>query len=243
MGISPDRYQPKWDGSPDTMGRALETAGSDIGNRFSQGFNSLIGGIGDAIRGVGSSTFSPISKAMKPIRDGQQALSSQIELLSALLDYGSAFVPVEAKIKRSEIIPFTQQLGPMRGVRLKGNGLELVEPGLWDIRTSVTRASVYDDGTYYGEVYCDVYVKRPDGSTYSVQSGHIKSVGTTTITVITSVVVPEANYYVEVFGGVKGLRRVIGGPQWSRLTVQRISDRVVGNWRTGSEGSEPEVEE
>lgn len=239
MGVNLSGQIPKDPASDNILDRLSSEAGG-LGQAIGGALNGMITGIGDAIRGVfePGGVFSPIGEAAREITDGQTHLQDRMDLISALLDYGSAYIPEGRHLNGALTLPFTQQLGPMRGVRLKGNGIELLSPGLWDIRALVTRSFALTLAV--NGMRTDVLVKRPDGSTYSIQSHKNHNSEVSTATVITSVVVPEPGYYVEVYSyGVIG-RGVVGGPRWSRLTVQRISDETNGNWNMGSESSDPD---
>lgn len=205
-------------------------------------FTNIIGGIGDALRegltgiitGV-SDFFNPIKKAGADVRDGQVDLNDRLDLLSPLLDYCS----LSAQPGRGDAMngkgrfPFSYQIGPARGATPVNNGIRLEGEGLWDIRCMVS----FNEMMFAGYYQANVRVLRPDGSIYSEQSADGMTLVGGTITIITSVVVPEPGYFVDCYVHAAAPRGWREGPRWSRLTVQHISRKIEAG--TGAEESSP----
>lgn len=172
--------------------------------------------------------------------DGQLALKQRLDLLSPLLDYGSAYMDAQGGFlqfgNNSGVMPFANQIGPMRGCELHNNGIRLLAAGLWDVRCQMAygnNALGVGNGTV--EWYIRVY--RPDGTLFSEQVGLEANVWTKTSTIVSSVVVPDAGYVVKVeVSWIHGSRKLLGGPRNNRLVVQHISNRV-GVGGTGAEDS------
>lgn len=227
-------------------GSMLDRIGSEsggLGAALGQGFSGLIGGIGNALRGIFTpgGLFAPVGEAMKPIHDGQHELKDRTDLLSPLLDYGTVFAPEEGRRHGLGFVPLTRQLGPMRGCELindHNGGIRLLGKGLWDIRAQVTFDYVVT--VLEPEVMgVQIRVYRPNGTLYSVQNYQEKSSAVTTCTIVSSVVVPASDYRVGVYIGANVDRRgLLGGPAWTRLTAQHISNEVNGNWGRGNENSQ-----
>ena len=237
MGVSPDRYQPQWSGSPQDLS-ALTKAGSGLGQGLASGFNNLIAGIGNALRGIFDvdGLFAPIGRAAAEIRDGQLDLNNRVDLLSPLQDYGSVYMPGGRELRGAITIPFTEQIGPMQGCERFNEGIRLLGKGLWDIRAQVTWSWVL---LLTDAVTWEVRVYRPDGSIFSRQTAYTTAANSVTGTIVSSVVVPEAGYYVQVqITNIAIGRGIIGGPAWTRLTVQHISHSVVGDWGDGRGASD-----
>lgn len=130
--------------------------------------------------------------------------------------------------------PFNYQIGPARGATPVDNMIRLDDKGLWDIRCMTTVNEMMFDGYYQ----VTVRVLRPDGKTiYSEQSAHGLSLTAVTMSIVTSVVVPEPGYFVECYVYAADLRGWKAGPRWARLTVQHISRQV--KFGTGAEESSP----
>lgn len=172
--------------------------------------------------------------------DGQTALKNRLDLLSPLLDYGSAYMDAQGGFlqfgNNHGVMPFSNQIGPMRNCELHDNGIRLLAAGLWDVRCQMAYGN-NALGVGNGTVEWYVRVYRPDGTLFSEQVGLEANVWTKTSTIVSSVVVPDAGYVVKVeVSWIHGSRKLLGGPRNTRLVVQHISNKV-GVGGTGSEGS------
>lgn len=202
------------------------------GNFVSQ----LTKGIGDALRGIfdPNGWFAHIGQAAAPFRDGQLELNHRIDLLSPLLDYGSACMDTLKGWDVTGTMPFRSQIGPMRGCRIDGDGIRLEEKGLWSIWAQITAESAI---IVTGRMQWRVLVSDPQGRPYSAQVATVTSNAQLTQTIVSSVVVPGPGYHVTVEVTALGAgRTILGGPDWNRLVVQHISNEVAGN--TGAEESQ-----
>lgn len=173
-------------------------------------------------------------------QDGQLKLTSRLDLLSPLLDYGSAYMDsVGGFLKFGQnygVMPFTNQIGPMRGCDIQDGGIRLLDAGLWDIRCQLTfGANALGVGN--GRVEWSVKVYDPGGGLYSEQRAIEGNQWAKTSVVVSSVVVPEPGYLVKAeIAWIHGSREIYGGPLNNRLVVQHIS-RTVDVGHTGAESS------
>lgn len=199
-----------------------------IGKAFQDGLNGLTGGLG----GI----FGSIVGAGKTVRDGQDELTHRADLLSPLLDYCSASTPPGGgdALKGTGRMPFTYQIGPRRGATPVDGMIRLDDRGLWDLRAMVTASWI---GVAGGNLRAYLRVLRPDGSIFSEQGFYASTTSSQTMTLTSSVVVPEPGYYVDVWAVAAPTRGWWTGPQWTRLTVQHIS-RSVEAGTGGEESSE-----
>ena len=79
----------------------------------------------------------------------------------------------------------------------------------------------------------------PGGALYSEQISNLSGINALTLTVSSSVVVPESGYLVRArLTSNRSGRKPLGGPAWSRLTVQHIARDVDGAWSKGNESSD-----
>ena len=190
-----------------------------IGKAFQDGLAGIVGGLGDL--------FSPVRKAAQEVRDGQLALDGRVDLVDPLLNYGSVYVPQPSGLKQKNSwhrIPFTAKISTtMRGCSvLPAGGIRLDRPGLWDIRTHLVTGNAV--GLLPREVTLDLRIVRPDGSTFSSLVGRTSSKSPDSITVISSVQVPDPGYEVQAWIYVHNYEANWGsGPAYSRLTVQQIN--------------------
>ena len=197
-----------------------------IGKAFQDGLKGLTGGLG----GI----FGSIVGAGEAVRDGQDKLTERTDLLSPLLDYCSVSTPPGSgdALKGTGRMPFTYQIGPSRGATLDGGRIRLEDQGLWDLRAMMTASWV----AVGGEIRAYLRVLEPDGETiFSEQGYHSDTLRSQTMTLVSSVVVPEPGYYVDVWAVAAPTRGWWTGPQWTRLTAQHISRSVDGG--TGGEES------
>lgn len=173
-------------------------------------------------------------------QDGQLALKNTLELLSPLLDYGSAYMDAKGGFLQfgdnHGVMPFTRSIGEMKGCELHDNGIRFLSAGLWDIRCQMAYGN-NALGVGNGTVEWFVRVYRPDGTLYSEQVGLEANVWSKTSYIASSVVVPDAGYVVKVeVAWIHGSRKLLGGPRNNRLVVQHISNNV-GVGGTGAEDS------
>lgn len=204
-------------------------------------FTTIVSGIGqalrDGIKGVVnslSSLFRPVYDAGQEMRDGQVELNRRTDLLSPLLEYGSAYMGTLKGWDVTGAMPFRSQIGPMRGCRIDGDGIRLEKAGLWDIRAQITAESAI---IVTGRMQWRVLVSDPQGWPFSEQVATVTSNAQLTQTIVSSVVVPGPWYHVTVEVTALGAgRTILGGPRWNRLVVQHISNEVAGN--TGAEESQ-----
>ena len=193
-----------------------------IGKAFRDGLAGIVGGLGDL--------FSPVRKAAQEVRDGQLALDGRVDLVDPLLNYGSVYMPQPSGQKQANSwhrLPFTAKISTtMRSCSvLPDGGIRLDHPGLWDIRAHIVAG--FANGLLSRQVTLDLRVVRPDGSTFSSLVGRTGAKSPDSITVISSVQVPEAGYEVQAWIYSQNYTASWGsGPVYSRLTVQQInSDR------------------
>lgn len=153
-------------------------------------FTNIIGGIGQAllagvtgaantIGGWVSDFFNVGRRAAygdERVDDGQLSLSERADLLSPLLNYGSAYCPANNLSDRimtgAGVFPFTELLGYHHNVRIRdGGGLVLEEKGTWNIEGSVTcqGRNISKAGSVIASTAVTIYVDviKPDGSVWS----------------------------------------------------------------------------
>ncbi|RAV34930.1 hypothetical protein [Corynebacterium heidelbergense] len=215
---------------------------------FGNLLNGVFGGFLDVIRGGIPPLWLPSNAyaAAAQIRDGQQDLNDRADLLSPLMDYCSAFAPPDNNGHARfgiGLIPFTSQIGPARNVRIRDDGrFELLDKGLWDIRAHVVPSWT---GVTVPNISVSIRVYSPYGDTYetasrlfSEQTSIEKTSNVTSFSLVSSVVVDKPGYIAGVYvDDANNGRGILGGPRFSRFTVQHISRDVVN--KTGGEDSTP----
>ena len=255
MGVAPGGSNPRPEGSLSPSG-LQELASYDEAFVRRRALTGITSAAEEArsgfVAGLRESIVKPLQQifaGLKPpgwelvaeaFEDGQTALKNRLDLLSPLLDYGSAYMDAQGGFlqfgNNHGVMPFSNQIGPMRNCELHDNGIRLLAAGLWDVRCQMAYGN-NALGVGNGTVEWYVRVYRPDGTLFSEQVGLEANVWTKTSTIVSSVVVPDAGYVVKVeVAWIHGSRKLLGGPRNNRLVVQHISNKVsVGG--TGSEGS------
>jgi len=162
----------------------------------------------------------------------EASLNNRLDLLSPLQDYGSLYMPTGKELKGACTLPFTAQLGPMRGCEQYRNGLRMLDKGLWDIRCQATLSWIRF-ATYNAEVALMVF--DPAGQVFAEQRAKFSDADEHTVSIVSSVVVPSPGYFAEVVvTSSAGGRGIYAGPAWSRLVAQHISRASSGKWGDGS---------
>ena len=208
-----------------------------LGNLLGGFFGVMTGIFTGAVSIIPSWFPSGAHQFAQQIRDGQRDLNDRTDLLSPLLDYCSVSSDPgsgEHRVSNNRF-PFNYQIGPSQGVTIMGDGrIRLDDKGLWDLRAMITASwKVTND-----QIQVFLRVLKPDGglhSVYSEQGYYMKTSNNVTMTLVSSVVVPEPGYFVDMYIIGPGDRGYWVGPKWNRLTVQHISREVENG--TGSEGS------
>ncbi|SDR75849.1 hypothetical protein [Corynebacterium timonense] len=185
-------------------------------------------------------TRPEIDALAKGAAASEKNLNNRLDLLSPLQDYGSLYVPAGKELKGEGTLPFTAQLGPMRGCEPYRKGIRLLDKGLWDIRAQATLSWIRF-ATGKGEVALMVYT--PSGAVFAEQRAKFTDSDEHTVSIVSSVVIPEPGYYAEVLiTSSAGARGIYSGPAWSRLVAQHISRASSGQWGDGSGPSDKPVD-
>lgn len=213
------------------------TVRSNLFDRIDEwGQEKIVKPLQQIFRGLVPSGWESVAKAWS---DGQLLLNYRLDLLSPLLDYGSAYMEAKGGFlsfgDNYGDMPIVRQVGPMRGCEIiDSGGIKLNAAGLWDIRMMMTFGKT-TSSLSSGRIDMRVKVLAPDGQIFS-QAWCFDDVNKAVTEVITtSVVVPEPGYQVKVeVAWVHGSRQIVGGPANNRLIVQRITNPT----STGDDGSE-----
>lgn len=211
-----------------------------VGSRYGQDVPKTEAGVMALVKGQQTAPWSDAQNKFKvnyrdpieEIRDGQLDLNQRTDLLSPLLDYGSAYANTQGGLFNKGQVGFTNQIGPMQRCKLENGRITLNDKGLWDVR-----AQLWFDYIDFlsGVVEWEIRILRPDGSIFSRQRTRLNSNSVFSSTNITTVVVPASGYQVQVFiTEMAPGRAAIGGPTLNRLSVQHISrETTIGDTGQG----------
>lgn len=254
MGVAPGGSNPRPEGSLSPSGlqelashdeafvrrqalTGITSAAEEARNGFVAGLReSIVRPLQQIFRGLVPSGWESVAKAWS---DGQLLLNYRLDLLSPLLDYGSAYMEAKGGFlsfgDNYGDMPIVRQVGPMRGCEIiDSGGIQLNAAGLWDIRLMMTFGKT-TSSLSSGRIDMRVKVLAPDGTIFSQAWCFDDANKAVTEVITTSVVVPEPGYQVKVeVSWVHGSRQIVGGPANNRLIVQRITNPT----STGDDGSE-----
>lgn len=191
------------------------------GTGLDERFGGFLKNMAQAVGGL----FAGQNNYWGQISDGQLQLKDRTDLLSPLQDYGSAYMEAKNGINNTGRLPFTKQIGSTQGCTVMSSGLiRLHDQGLWDIRLQAKASWTALVGS--GKVSWRINVLYPSSTyrVFSTQQYTSDTLSTHSITMISSVVVPDSGFYVEAYcDEIVAGREIRGGVQVSRLTVQHIS--------------------
>ncbi|OLT54829.1 hypothetical protein BJF89_00935 [Corynebacterium sp. CNJ-954] len=253
MGISPDRYTPSWDGSPQDL-KSLGNAGNDLGSGLAESFQGTVGGIGTAISNalngiLTGGPFAPVEEAAEEIRNGQLDLTDRVDLLFGISGYGFSYmsknINAQWSTNNTRRMRFDKQLGPAKNTSITSDGrLSLDGAGAWLVLVKTHAA-----GTTFGGnamIRQTVRIRRPNGTFYHTciddastfsEGGFVTDPkGAGTLLSIFPVVIEEPGCKVEVDTWTGAWRWWDGGTRFSMMAAIRHStdtqnrgDEVVPN--------------
>lgn len=191
-----------------------------------QAIGSLLDELSDAFKGL----YEGDDPRLRDFMDGQLALNKAVGYLSPLLDYGSAYMRTSPTMSGIGRVWFSEQVGPMQGCEIVEGMIRLDERGLWDIQSQIWASWLL--GTSH-TIEWEIRVLKPDRTIYSLQAATVTTgqLNEQSLPLFTSVVIPDAGYFAEIWVTKNaGNREIKGGSARSRLTVKHISlDTTTGN--------------
>ena len=164
--------------------------------------------------------------------------NERADLLDPIMDFGQSYMPTGFNFKGTGKLPFRNQRGPARGVRIENDGLRLLGKGAWQISCCVRPSWVTPlSGTL---VRVEIRCYSPNGTLYTYQEFTTGTIENHSLELSADFVVPAPNYFVSahVTRSASG-RQFFGGYAVTRLAAKRWSSEFV-NPPTGgaSEGDE-----
>ena len=152
--------------------------------------------------------------------------NERADLLDPIMDFGQSYMPTGMNFKGTGKLPFRNQRGPARGVRIENDGIRLLGKGAWQIACCVHPSWILAiSGTL---VVVEARCYRPDGSLYSYQKFTTATEGTHNLELSADFVVPEPNYFVSVHvTKAPSSRQFYGGWAVTRLAAKRWSSQFI----------------
>ena len=162
--------------------------------------------------------------------------NERADLLDPIMDFGQSYMPSGFNFKGTGKLPFRNQRGPARGVRIENDGILLLGQGAWQISCCVRPSWILAiSGTI---VDVEIRCYRPDGTLYTYQKFTTATEGTHNLELSADFVVPEPNYFVSVHvTKAPSGRQFYGGWAVTRLAAKRWSSQFI-NPPTGGAADE-----
>ena len=152
--------------------------------------------------------------------------NERADLLDPIMDFGQSYMPAGLNFKGTGKLPFRNQRGPARGVRIENDGILLLGQGAWQISCCVRPSWILAiSGTI---VDVEIRCYRPDGTLYTYQKFTTAVEGTHNLELSADFVVPEPNYFVSVHvTKAPSSRQFYGGWAVTRLAAKRWSSQFI----------------
>ena len=155
-----------------------------------------------------------------------ESANARADLLDPIMDFGQSYMPTGLGFSNSGRLPFRDQRGPSRGVRIENNGMRLLGQGAWQITCEVkpswirlvTRTIIYRINCYNPQGKLHTYQEFTDDTS---NEAHTVSFGA-------DFVLPGSDYFVAVHVYSVGTGRAhLGGWASTRLVAKRWSSTYV----------------
>ena len=169
---------------------------------------------------------APKKETIDHLVESEKEMAGRLDLLDPIMDFGQSYMPTGLNFKGTGRLPFRNQRGPARGVRIENDGIRLLGAGAWQITCSFKPSWVLAiSGSY---VYAELRCYRPDGSLYTYQRHHDSSEWDHSITFGADFVTPEPNYFVALhITEAASSRQFYGGWAITRLAAKRWSSQFI----------------
>ena len=152
--------------------------------------------------------------------------NERVDLLDPIMDFGQSYMPAGLNFKGTGRLPFRNQRGPARGVRIENDGLRLLGKGAWQITSDIRPSWIISIGNQ--PIRAEIRCYRPDGSLYTYQQFRTSLEWEHTLTLGADFVVPGSNYFVSIhITQADSNRQFYGGWAVTRLAAKRWSSEFV----------------
>ena len=152
--------------------------------------------------------------------------NSRMDLLDPIMDFGQSYMPTGLNFSGTGKLPFRNQRGPVRGVRIENDGIRLLGQGAWQISCSIMASWVLAISGV--AIWAEIRCYRPDGTLYTYQRHRTGTDSHHTIDFSADFVVPDPNYFVSVhITTAASARQFYGGWAVTRLAAKRWSSQFI----------------
>ena len=169
---------------------------------------------------------APKKETIDRLVESEQALKDRMDLLDPIMDFGQSYMPAGLNFTGTGKLPFRNQRGPARGVRIENDGIRLLGEGAWQITCDFKPSWVLNISGPYINAELRCYL--PDGSLYTYQRFRDSNEWDHSITFGADFVVPEPNCFVSVhITKAASSRQFYGGWAVTRLAAKRWSSQFI----------------
>ena len=152
--------------------------------------------------------------------------NERADLLDPIMDFGQSYMPTGLGFRGTGKLPFRNQRGPARGVRIENDGIRLLGEGAWQISCTVFASWVLAISGV--GVMVEIRCYSPTGSLYSYQRHRTGTDSNHSIDFSADFVVPGPNYFISVHvTQAASSREFPGGWAITRLAAKRWSSQFI----------------
>ena len=168
---------------------------------------------------------APKKETIDRLVESEKDLSGRMDLLDPIMDFGQSYMPAGLNFKGTGKLPFRNQRGPARGVRIENDGIRLLGEGAWQINCDI-RASWITLAT--NSIRAEIRCYRPDGSLYTYHQHLSTYEWEHNLSFGADFVVPGPDYFVTVhISKAASGREFFGGWAVTRLVAKRWSSQFI----------------
>lgn len=181
---------------------------------------------------------APKKETIDHLVESEKEFQERLDVLDPIMDFGQSYMPTGLNFSGTGKLPFRNQRGPARGVRIENDGIRLLGAGAWQISCSIMASWVLAISGI--AIWAEIRCYRPDGTLHTYQRHRTGTDSHHTIDFSADFVVPDPNYFVSVhITKAASSREFPGGWAITRLAAKRWSSQFI-NPPTGgaSEGDE-----
>ena len=152
--------------------------------------------------------------------------NERADLLDPIMDFGQSYMPTGLNFTGTGKLPFRNQRGPARGVRIENDGIRLLGKGAWQVSCCVRPSWILAiTGTL---VKVEIRCYRPNGTLYTYQEFTTGTDNNHSLELSADFVVPDPNYFISahVTRSASG-RQFFGGYAVTRLAAKRWSSQFI----------------
>ena len=169
---------------------------------------------------------APKKETIDHLVESEKEMAGRLDLLDPIMDFGQSYMPTGLNFKGTGKLPFRNQRGPARGVRIENDGLRLLGKGAWQISCSIMASWVMQISG--GAIWAEIRCYRPDGTLDTYQRHRTGTDSHHTIDFSADFVVPEPNYFVSAhITTAASARQFYGGWAVTRLAAKRWSSEFI----------------